>query len=82
MAELIEIEAYASTGAPMYETNYSETKDINAPTSIYQTQSSKWKKYVGKTTNVDNRIWISIFRKWSKSYKSFKPLFLRSRFLF
>ena len=28
--------SYASTGAPMYKTKYSETKDINTPTIIYK----------------------------------------------
>ena len=62
-------EAYASTRAPMYETKYSETKDINAPTSIYKLSLQGGKKYVGKTTNVDRRMDPCCIRKWSKSYK-------------
>ena len=49
-------EAYARTGAPMYTTKYSETKNINAPTAIYKMNLSGGKKYVGKTTNVERRM--------------------------
>ena len=48
-------EAYASTGAPMYETKYSETKDINAPTSIYKLNLQSGKKYVGKVGHYANQ---------------------------
>ena len=29
-------ESYAMTGAPMYKTKYTDSVDVNAPTSIYQ----------------------------------------------
>ena len=67
-------EAYASTGAPMYETKYSEIKDINAPTSIYKLNLQGGKKYVGKTTNVDRRMDQHFSGNGAKVTKKFKPL--------
>ena len=49
-------DAYARTGAPMYTTKYTESKDINAPTVIYKMNLKGGKKYVGKTTDVDRRM--------------------------
>tara|TARA_Y100000389_G_scaffold198743_1_gene235800 strand:- start:41 stop:484 length:444 start_codon:yes stop_codon:yes gene_type:complete len=67
-------EAYASTGAPMYETKYSETKDINSPTSIYKLNLKSGKKYVGKTTDVDRRMDQHFSGNGAKVTKKFKPL--------
>jgi hypothetical protein len=49
-------EAYAKTGAPMFETQNNRIKDINAPTSIYKLNLENGKKYVGKTTDFDRRM--------------------------
>jgi len=48
-------DAYARTGAPMYTKRYTESKNINAPTTIYKMNLKGGKKYVGKTTDVDRR---------------------------
>jgi len=66
--------AYAQTGAPMYETRYDESNDINAPTSIYKLNLKCGKKYVGKTTNVDRRMEQHFTGKGSKVTKKFKPI--------
>ena len=67
-------DAYARTGAPMYETKYSESRDINAPTAIYKMNLEGGKKYVGKTTNVDRRMDQHFSGNGSKVTKKFKPI--------
>ena len=67
-------EAYASTGAPMYTTKHTESKDINAPTAIYKMNLKGGKKYVGKTTDVDRRMDQHFSGNGSKVTKKFKPI--------
>ena len=67
-------EAYASTGAPMYETKYGNTKDVNAPTTIYKMNLQNGKKYIGKTTDVDRRMEQHFSGNGSKVTKKFKPI--------
>ena len=67
-------EAYARTGAPMYTTKDTESKDINAPTAIYKMNLEGGKKYVGKTTNVDRRMDQHFSGNGAKVTKKFKPI--------
>ena len=67
-------EAYAMTGAPMYETKCPESTDINAPTAIYKLNLKGGKKYVGKTTDVDRRMDQHFSGNGSQVTKKFKPL--------
>ena len=69
-------EAYAMTGAPMYETEWpaSEPKDINAPTAIYKMNLEGGKKYIGKTTNFDRRMKQHFSGNGAKVTKKFKPI--------
>ena len=67
-------EAYAKTGAPMYTTRYTESKDINAPTAIYKMNLKGGKKYVGKTTDVDRRMNQHFSGNGAKVTKKFKPI--------
>ena len=67
-------DAYARTGAPMYTTRYTESKDINAPTAIYKMNLEGGKKYVGKTTNVDRRMDQHFSGNGAKVTKKFKPI--------
>ena len=67
-------EAYARTGAPMYTTKHTESKDINAPTAIYKMNLEGGKKYVGKTTNVDRRMDQHFSGNGAKVTKKFKPI--------
>ena len=67
-------DAYARTGAPMYETKYSESRDINAPTAIYKMNLEGGKKYVGKTTDVDRRMDQHFSGNGAKVTKKFKPI--------
>ena len=67
-------DAYAKTGAPMYTTRYTESKDINAPTAIYKMNLKGGKKYVGKTTDVDRRMDQHFSGNWAKVTKKFKPI--------
>ena len=67
-------DAYARTGAPMYTTRYTESKDINAPTAIYKMNLEGGKKYVGKTTNVDRRMNQHFSGGGAKVTKKFKPI--------
>ena len=41
-------DAYARTGAPMYKTKFSESTDINAPTTIYKMNLKGGKKICGE----------------------------------
>ena len=67
-------EAYALTGAPMFKTKYSESKDINTPTTIYKLNLVDGKKYVGKTTNFDRRMDQHFSGNGAKVTKKFKPV--------
>ena len=67
-------EAYARTGAPMYTTCYTESKDINAPTAIYKMNLEGGKKYVGKTKDVDRRMDQHFSGNGAKVTKKFKPI--------
>ena len=67
-------EAYARTGAPMYTTKDTESKDINAPTAIYKMNLEGGKKYVGKTTDVDRRMDQHFSGNGAKVTKKFKPI--------
>lgn len=67
-------EAYALTGAPMFKTKYSESKDINTPTTIYKLNLEDGKKYVGKTTNFDRRMDQHFSGNGAKVTKKFKPV--------
>ena len=67
-------EAYASTGAPMYETKYGDTKDINSKTVIYKMDLENGKKYIGKTSDIDRRMEQHFSGNGSKVTKKFKPI--------
>ena len=67
-------DAYARTGAPMYETKYSESRDINAPTVVYKMNLEGGKKYIGKTTDVDRRMDQHFSGNGAKVTKKFKPI--------
>ena len=67
-------EAYASTGAPMYKTKYTESKDINSPTVIYKMNLKGGKKYVGKTVDFDRRMCQHFSGGGAKVTKKFKPI--------
>ena len=67
-------DAYARTGAPMYETKYSESTDINAPTMIYKMNLEDGKKYIGKTIDIDRRMNQHFSGNGAKVTKKFKPI--------
>lgn len=67
-------EAYALTGAPMYKTKYGDKKDINAPTAIYKMNLENGKKYIGKTTSVERRMYQHFSGNGSKVTQKFKPI--------
>ena len=67
-------EAYAKTGAPMYETKYGETPNINRETDIYKLELEGGKKYIGKTTNIDCRMDQHFSVNGSQVTKKFKPI--------
>ena len=47
---------YAETGAPMYESPNRNSDNINQKHYIYQINCSDGKKYIGKTTNINQRL--------------------------
>lgn len=65
--------AYAKTGAPMYETKYDESPDINEETFIYKLNLADGKKYVGKTKDIDRRMNEHFSGNGSMVTKKFKP---------
>ena len=67
-------DGYARTGAPMYETKYSNSPNINKETTIYKLNCEEGKKYIGKTTNLDKRIDDHFSGNGSKVTKKFKPI--------
>jgi len=66
--------AYAKTGAPMYNTKYGVSKDINAKTDIYKLELQHGKKYIGKTTDVDRRMNQHFSGNGAQVTKKFKPI--------
>ena len=58
----------------MYKTKYTESKYINAPTTIYKLNLEDGKKYIGKTTNFDRRMDQHFSGNGSKVTKKFKPI--------
>ena len=66
--------AYAKTGAPMYKTKYSNTENINEPTDIYKLNLKEDKKYIGKTKDIDYRMYQHFSGKGAKVTKKFKPI--------
>jgi len=67
-------EAYAKTGAPMYKTKYTESKNINEKTYIYKLELENDKKYIGKTNNVERRMNDHFSGYGAKVTKKFKPI--------
>jgi len=67
-------DAYAKTGAPMYETKYGETPNINEETDIYKLDLEGGKKYIGKTIDIDRRMEQHFSGNGSKVTKKFKPI--------
>ena len=65
-------EAYANTGAPMFESRESNI-NINEPTSIYIAHLEKGKKYVGKTIDFERRSEQHFNGEGSKVTQKFKP---------
>jgi len=64
-------EAYAETGAPMHK-NY-DSKNTNAKTHIYRINCEDWKKYIGKTNNIDRRMQQHANGNGAKVTQKFKP---------
>ena len=71
--KIINPEAYAYTGAPMYDTKYGNTKNINITTTIYKMNLQNGKKYIGKTCAIDRRMEQHFSGNGSKVTKKFKP---------
>ena len=67
-------EAYALTGAPMYDSKKSGSKDINEETDIYKLNLKNGKKYIGKTTDIDRRMDQHFSGNGAKVTKKFKPI--------
>jgi predicted GIY-YIG superfamily endonuclease len=65
--------SYAATGAPMYSTKYSNTKNINQSHDIYKVNCSNGKTYIGKTTNIERRANEHFTGNGSKVTQKFKP---------
>ena len=65
-------EAYAETGAPMFESRESVI-NINESTSIYIAHLEKGKKYVGKTIDFERRSEQHFNGEGSKVTQKFKP---------
>ena len=66
--------AYAHTGAPMYETKYKGSKNINKEHQIYKLTLEDGKKYIGKTTNFNRRMNEHFSGNGSKVTQKFKPI--------
>tara|TARA_Y100000389_G_scaffold176226_1_gene187596 strand:- start:130 stop:540 length:411 start_codon:yes stop_codon:yes gene_type:complete len=67
-------EAYAATGAPMYKTKYSNSKDINEEKDIYKLKLKNNKIYVGMTGDIEKRMEQHFSGNGSKVTKKFKPI--------
>ncbi len=68
-------EAYAATGAPMYERGV----NINKPTSIYKAELANGKVYVGKTENFDRRCHQHFTGNGSKVTQKFPPKCIKEK---
>jgi|TARA_B110000483_G_C18201784_1_gene545575 hypothetical protein len=66
-------DAYARTGAPMYQSKSGST-NINKETSIYKLNLQNGKKYIGKSTDVDRRMDQHFSGNGAKVTQKFKPI--------
>ena len=66
--------AYAKTGAPMYKDRNIYSTNINQPTYIYKLNLENEKKYIGKTTNINQRMNQHFTGKGSKVTKKYVPI--------
>ena len=66
-------DAYARTGAPMYQTKSGST-NINKETSIYKLNLQGGKKYIGKSSDVDRRMDQHFSGNGAKVTQKFKPI--------
>ena len=66
-------DAYARTGAPMYQTKSGST-NINKETAIYKLNLQNGKKYIGKSTDVDRRMDQHFSGNGAKVTQKFKPI--------
>ena len=57
----------------MHRTKYSESTDINTPTCIYKLDLAEGKKYIGKTSNFNNRMDQHFSGDGAMVTKKFKP---------
>lgn len=64
-------EAYASTGAPMYD---SDGENVNEETSIYVAKLEGGKRYVGQTKNFDRRCEQHFNRRGSRVTQKYSPI--------
>jgi len=65
--------AYAATGAPMFNTKYGNSKNINEETDIYKLDCKNGKKYIGKTTNIEKRLNQHFTGNGAQVTKKFTP---------
>lgn len=70
-------EAYAATGAPMYERG--SDRNINAPTTIYKAELDNNKVYVGKTEDFDRRCEQHFSGRGSKVTQKFSPRVIKAK---
>jgi len=66
--------AYAKSGAPMYHTKYSNSRNINRLTCIYKLDLESGKKYIGKTSNFGRRMKQHFSGNGAKVTKKFRPI--------
>jgi len=66
-------DAYAATGAPMYENRNSKI-NINEEKSIYKINCEDGKKYIGETNNFDRRMDQHFSGRGAKVTQKFRPL--------
>ena len=65
--------AYAATGAPMFNTKYVDSKNINEETDIYKLDCKNGKKYIGKTTDIERRLNEHFTGNGAQVTKKFAP---------
>ena len=65
--------AYARTGAPMFRSRICG-KNVNETTEIYRLDLEHGKKYIGKTTNLERRIYEHFMGRGAQVTRKFKPL--------
>ena len=63
-------EAYAETGAPMFDY---KGNNINKLHTIYKVNCENGKKYIGKTTDIERRIYQHATGNGAKVTQKFKP---------